>query len=366
MQINSSVSKPPLANWEQHELEWLNACPICESRNIQLLHEGIQDYIFAAAGGKWKLFSCTSCKCAYLNPRPNRETIGRAYSTYYTHGAADSKSKHLSGIRWLRRALANGYRNRLYGTCLRPSLGQLGCFVSRFSRQFSNSIETEAAGLAGVRPKKPGISTILDIGCGSGLALCRAREAGWRVMGIEPDPNAALAATAAGIEIIAPDLADLPPRFNGTFERILLNHVIEHVHDPLRMLRRCKDLLVPGGELWLETPNLTSVGHEEFGIDWRGLEAPRHLVIFELNSLLLSLKEAGFNEINISKPRDVLNYMFERSGYIKQQRLLHSTDKVLSAQITSSQTLFELTKRARETTLKQPNRSEFITLTASI
>ena len=365
MLIKDGGSNNTLAHWEKDELEWLKTCPVCGSEDSNPLHEGLTDYNFAAAGGKWRLLTCTRCQCAYLNPRPNRKTIGRAYSTYYTHSPVAAAGDTMTGVRWLRRALANGYRNYLYGTNLRPSLGRVGSAVALLSRSFRNAIDTEAAGLKGAKPKHPGSSTILDIGCGSGLALVRARDSGWRVMGIEPDPNAARATTAMGIEIIASDLSELPLRFDGTFERILLNHVIEHVHDPLAMLRRCKDLLAPGGELWLETPNLASLGHQVFGSDWRGLEPPRHLVIFESNSLVLSLREAGFTKIQISKPRDVLNYMFERSSYIRQTRIIEAGSEVLTLHNNATAVLSQLIKRAAASVAKESGRSEFLTLTAS-
>ena len=366
MSINCSASKLPLARWEEDELELLEGCPVCESQNSQTLHDGLVDYIFAAADGRWKLLLCMDCNCSYLNPRPNSKTIGRAYSTYYTHRALEDQTEALTGIRWMRRALANGYRNHLYGTKLRPSLGQFGNCTAVLSRRFRNAIETEAAGISGVRPTIPGVSTILDIGCGSGLALSRARDAGWRVMGIEPDPSAAQSAAALGVEIVASDLSGLPVRFDGTFERILLNHVIEHVHDSLSMLLRCKELLAPGGELWLETPNLASSGHEEFGIDWRGLEPPRHLVIFESSSLQFLLAKAGFNKINLLKPRDVLNYMFERSSYIRRQRTGQISFDASAAKDDSYRTLSQMVRKASSKIDEQPSRSEFITLTARV
>ncbi len=362
----SKFSKHPLAHWALEELEWLEGCPLCKSMDAEVLHKNLVDHIFEAAGGKWQLQSCRACECAYLNPRPSRKTIGRAYSTYYTHAPIEAKEQAQSGVRWLRRAIANGQRNSLFGTNLRPSLGYLSKGVALISRSFRNAMCTEAAGLVGVRPKNPGLSTILDIGCGNGLTLSRARDAGWRVKGIEPDPSAAALATAKGIETVASDLFELPLSFNASFERILLNHVIEHIHDPLAALRRCKDLLMPGGELWLETPNLASVGHQEFGADWRGLEPPRHLVIFEINSLQNILIKAGFRKINVSKPRDVVNYMYERSSYIKERRIAQLKPDFLSEHSESSPSVQELVKRADRLIAREPNRSEFITLTASL
>lgn len=355
----------PKADWKQNELEWLEACPICFSSRSQPLHTGIEDFIFSAASGKWNLIKCNACSGIYLNPRPTRKTIGRAYSNYYTHSASASENQPLSSLQWIRRATANGYRNRLYGTKLHPSLGHVGSAAAFFSRRFRNAIETEAAGLVGVRPTKRGVSAILDVGCGSGLTLKRARDAGWRVMGIEPDPNAVIAAAENGVEIIASDVTELSQQFNGTFERILLNHVIEHVHDPLAMLKRCKELLLPSGSLWLETPNSASVGHEEFGLDWRGLEPPRHLFIFELTSIERLLKEAGFTRISVSEPRDVIRYMFERSLYIRNMRRESAGGEASNTSNHPALSLEDLIKENRERVSAHPNQSEFITLEAT-
>ena len=40
-----------------------------------------------------------------------------------------------------------------------------------------------------------------------------------------------------------------------------------------------------------------SFGHARFGADWRGLEPPRHLVLFNNNSLEKVLDDAGFTDV---------------------------------------------------------------------
>lgn len=360
-----------LAHWEPHELERLDACPLCNAGDSTVLHEGLQDYIFMAASGQWRLMACSACHCAFLNPRPTATTIGRAYATYYTHGAVAASGAALSGRAWLRRALANGYRNSIYGTRLTPSLGVVGAAIARLSRTFRNAIEGEAPGLVRVRPRQAGQSLILDVGCGAGLSLLRARDAGWRVMGIEPDEAAVRSANARGIEIVAHHLHELPSSFDRTFERIMLSHVIEHVHDPIAMLTRCKQLLAPGGTLWLETPNLASVGHEEFGADWRGLEPPRHLVLFRRAPLEALLQRAGFANISHAKPREVWPYLFERSVEIRQQRLRLTVPAAAASASAAApathaaETLQQRIQRASAIVGKNPERAEFLTLTAT-
>lgn len=358
-----------MAQWAPHELEHLQGCPACGSRKSTPLYVDLQDHIFSTAAGQWQLISCEHCTCAFLNPRPTPATIGRAYATYYTHVAPSPGSGSLTVRAWLRRALANGYRNTIYATRLWPSLGLLGPATARLSRAFRNAIQSEAPGLVGIRPSKPGESLILDVGCGSGLSLLRARDAGWRVMGIEPDATAAKAAQSRGVDIVESQLDDLPSTFNGRFERVMLSHVIEHVHDPLAMLQRCKELLTSDGVLWLETPNLSSAGHAEFGADWRGLEPPRHLVLFSSHALTALLRRAGFVNIEYSEPRDVWAYMFVNSLRTRQKRLVDAKRLGASPEHRSSVTPKTASQRVREApalAAEDPDRSEFLTLTARL
>lgn len=66
----------------------------------------------------------------------------------------------------------------------------------------------------------------------------------------------------------------------ASFDVIVMNHVIEHVYDPVATLVECRRLLAPEGKIIIITPNLKSYGHEIYGEDWRALEPPRHLHLF--------------------------------------------------------------------------------------
>jgi SAM-dependent methyltransferase len=139
---------------------------------------------------------------------------------------------------------------------------------------------------------RPG-SRVLDLGCGSGDWLAYAQKAGWSTAGVEPDPKAQRLGRRRGIDIreSLEDFAD------ETFDAITLSHVIEHVHDPMETLRTCRALLAPGGMIYVDTPNLNAVGHGIYGRYWRGLEAPRHLVLFTRLGLRRALERAGFGRI---------------------------------------------------------------------
>ena len=78
-----------------------------------------------------------------------------------------------------------------------------------------------------------------------------------------------------------------------------VNHLIEHVPDPVGLLKECRRVLKPGGRFILGTPNSESFGRLLFKADWRGLEPPRHLYLFCPSSIGMILNMAGFNMASI-------------------------------------------------------------------
>ena len=133
----------------------------------------------------------------------------------------------------------------------------------------------------------------MDIGCGDGSFLQVAQTCGWDVIGIDPDPKVVANCRSQGWNVLQGDIEQFYDK-ERLFDVITMNHVIEHVHDPLAVLKACHRLLKPGGQLWLETPNIDSFGHLQYGRNWRGLEPPRHLLLFNQRSLLTALLAAGF------------------------------------------------------------------------
>jgi SAM-dependent methyltransferase len=137
---------------------------------------------------------------------------------------------------------------------------------------------------------------LLDIGCGNGSFLSEANRLGWSATGIEIDPRAVRAGRTAGLDIREGGLPDT--RLPGEhFDAVTLSHVIEHVHDPLAALAEVGRLLKPGGQVSLATPNLDSTGSSVFKQRWRGLEAPRHLVLFNPAALEAAVRAAGFVDV---------------------------------------------------------------------
>jgi len=66
--------------------------------------------------------------------------------------------------------------------------------------------------------------------------------------------------------------------------------------------------------VWISRPNLDSRGHRIFGANWRGLEPPRHLVLFTAASLTSALSRAGFEQVHQVRARFSSQWYFASSN----------------------------------------------------
>ena len=98
-----------------------------------------------------------------------------------------------------------------------------------------------------------------------------------------------------------------------------MSHVVEHVHNPLELLKGCYQLLKKGGYLWLETPNILSIGHKDFKENWLPLDPPRHLMLFNVDSLQKGLYEAGFSEVEVLPYRHLCETIYNQSMAISHE-----------------------------------------------
>jgi len=256
----------------------------------------------------------------------------------------------LRPLKKIRRVMANGYRNWYYGTRDKPSslIGIPALALFPGARAFI------AAGMRHL-PRKGKERKLLDIGCGNGLFLLHARSAGWKVMGLEFDLKALEVARSRGLEVLRENLALLDPE-KYAFDVITLGHVIEHVHNPCLLLKACHDHLNPGGWIWIETPNIDAQGHRMYGKNWRGLEPPRHLVLFSLESLKRTLQEAGFVNVELQPYRPVCDEIFRAS-----RKIADENGGVFGTQ---RRVAFGPVRKAERAARRSPALREFITVKA--
>jgi SAM-dependent methyltransferase len=123
-------------------------------------------------------------------------------------------------------------------------------FVWRFGQDRRLSLIRQYAPLEGAGRGR----RILDIGCGLGVYVRKFREFSDVVCGIDIDPKRLRegAKTTPGLMLAVGE--HLPYR-DGTFDVVVLNEVIEHVHDDRATIAEALRILSPGGRIVIYAPN---------------------------------------------------------------------------------------------------------------
>lgn len=123
-----------------------------------------------------------------------------------------------------------------------------------------------------------GADAVLDVGCGTGTLLSKAREAGHtgRLVGFDPDADM-LAQAPGGLDLSLGDMSIL--RWDGEFDlAVMTGHAFQCLltdSDVLTTLRGVRDALKPGGRFVFETRNPAAREWEQwpkggFEFPWEG------------------------------------------------------------------------------------------------
>ena len=136
---------------------------------------------------------------------------------------------------------------------------------------------------------------LLDVGCYTGVFVEIAQERGWEAWGVEPSHWAAREARRRGLRVIEGTLDNL--RLAGeAFDVITMWDVIEHLTDPLEVLRKSYRLLRKGGLVCVHTINIESPLARLLGHRWPWL-MEMHLYYFSPRTLGAVLRKAGFTVV---------------------------------------------------------------------
>ncbi len=264
---NNSINTKPQPN-----------CILCGKPGLTK-YQNLQDCLFKTPG-RWDFKSCTNpgCGSIWLDPMPCETDLSKLYQTYYTHKQQYGTSQNrLKCINFLYSVLKTAW-----GVCLHCTP-----IYRERRRLFLMYLENQPPG------------KLLEVGCGNGRRLMSLRALGWQTLGQEVDTiSAELAEENYNLEVKLGLLENLGIA-EETFDAVIMNHVIEHVTDPKKIMGSCRKLLKPGGQLIVVTPNLKSLGHKLFGRHWLGLDPPRHLHLFSSKTLLNLAENSGFHQCRL-------------------------------------------------------------------
>ena len=242
-------------------------CTCCGGRGFRLRHRWDVGTYWNQCTIDLHMWDCASCGLTALHPVP------RAHEYPDSGDWFSPKRRDLS-----RRYAFKAWRRRMIDRWL-------GTKAERF--------------IQGCVQAQPG-GRFLDVGCGTGDMLELAARHYSPCVGIEPSPHGVAMARAKGFEVFACTLEEAPLK-PESFDLILMDSVIEHVHDPVAVLRICHRALAPGGVVAMLTPRLGGPASRIHGEGWNGFRHGWHTFLFTGRTLSQCMEVAGFEVLR--RPR---------------------------------------------------------------
>lgn len=207
---------------------------------------------------------CTGCGLIHSHPIPTTDELAQYYSESYR-----IRYKHT-------------YKPRLK-------------HVYRYARGAYDRIVHISEYSCGERKK------LIDVGAGSGEFLYMASKSGYDVVGIEP--NSAYAVyirERLGLPVISRTYEDAGFE-NESCNVINLNHVLEHLGDPLAALCRFNEMLVQDGIIAVSVPDIEFQNH----VPWTRFHFA-HVYNFNSTTLAALLMKSGFRVLDVNEEATVI------------------------------------------------------------
>ncbi|QQG47099.1 MAG: class I SAM-dependent methyltransferase [Candidatus Woesebacteria bacterium] len=168
---------------------------------------------------------------------------------------------------------------------------------------FKNIFE-KRVNLARKFKKKPG--SVLEIGASNGVMLDIFKQNDWETWGVEPSKNANIA-QRKGHKIINDffEKASLPKNY---FDLVIANHTLEHLDNPLSILKKVHNILKKDGLVFIDVPNAGGIGSEFLGDKWPYKLPKEHKHQFTKNSLQKIFEEADFKVIHFESRSGIFEF----------------------------------------------------------
>lgn len=244
-----------------------NKCIICDSKNL----------LFILRKSKHNLFKCNKCGLIYVYPRPNlNQLVKDCYSQL------GEKRKH--------------------------------------KKIFSEILDR----LDKFKIKDKMKCNLLDVGCSTGIFLSIAKERGFNVYGVEVNERTAEIANNNKLNVFVGVLKNANFKDNY-FSIIHLGSVIEHVPDPVALLKESKRILKKGGIIIISTPNsecfwfkASRLLYQWFKFPWSVLIPHYHLFLFSESNFEKLLSRMKFKILDINYHKCSLRHQLGGTGLFKK------------------------------------------------
>lgn len=243
-------------------------CRICGASTLVDEFTGVKDLEYYSYGPV-NFVRCENCGVLMQDPLPPSDLIPSFYPPNYRNYLVEDKPSLLAGLKNL----------------------QASMFAKNISKHLKNLVEDR----------------ILDLGFGNGQLLLALKRLGGRNLSgadfSESPQHEKL--KREGIRLAFSNFDErFPYEENEKFDCIILNNVIEHFLDPVKVLKLSKSRLADGGKMILITPSSDALDFDLFKSAWAGFHAPRHTFVFNHQSMKKMAAESGFGNVKIEAFND--------------------------------------------------------------
>ncbi len=152
---------------------------------------------------------------------------------------------------------------------------------------------------------------LLDIGAGSGILVEEAQKLGYIAEGVEPSKWLCNQAVERGLPVHHGTFPHV--NINPPYEVVTLIDVIEHVSNPVELLKSIHPIMAADGIGVVVTPDVSSLAARIMGYRWWHYRTA-HIVYFNRTTLELALTKANFRSLFVVRPNWYfsLPYLIER------------------------------------------------------
>ncbi len=234
----------------------------------------------------------------YTNPRLNGQKIAELYNADYFQGHGFDKSVNYV------RDVKDYSDEKATASKKNYSLDDWDLdTISERLNEGRNSLSSKA-------------TTLLEIGCGTGVFLAKAREHGYECAGLELSSYAAEFVRKMGIPVETKSIEEANFAEN-TWDVIVMREVIEHLPHPMESLRIIHQWLKPGGVLFMATGNYDSPERRLRGADWFYFMPEGHLYYFSNRTMTHYLNKVGFEEVRVTNQGDLVMEKLRKAGILQ-------------------------------------------------
>lgn len=166
---------------------------------------------------------------------------------------------------------------------------------------------------------------LLEIGSGPGYFLKCGKELDWDVFGFEPSKQAFEYSQKFGVKVINKFFDEKSIKEYGKFNVVYMNTVIEHLPDPISIIKMAKKLLRSNGIICIISPNdynpLQNILRDNLSYNPWWVAPPQHINYFDFKSIKNILERLGFEIIESTGTFPMEYFLLSGDNYVGNDKL---------------------------------------------